>query len=164
MSLYTLPERRIHPTAILGSPPENRNWKPGDKNYGVLIWSNARINAYCTIDGGYEQATVIDNGAWLMAGVHIGHDAYIGRNTELAPHCSVGGHVHIGQNVKVGQGAIFKPRVRVGDGAVIGAGAVVTKDVPPHEVWAGVPAKKLKDAYETDEEMWHEQFERGRTR
>ena len=37
--------------------------------------------------------------------------------------------------------------VWIGDGAVIGASAIVTKDVPPYEIWGGVPAKRLKDRF-----------------
>jgi serine acetyltransferase len=49
----------------------------------------------------------------------------------------------IGHGVKIGQGAVFKPRVHVGDRAVIGAGAVVTKNVPAGETWVGNPARRL---------------------
>lgn len=52
--------------------------------------------------------------------------------------------VEIGDGVDIGMGAIFLPGVRVGEGAVIGAGSVVTHDVPPYEVWAGVPARCLR--------------------
>lgn len=165
----SFPLENIHPTALIGLPPENRNHKRGRLHKGVQVDKTARIGAYCTIDGGYEDVTRIGERAWLMKGCHVGHDAQIGHDTELAPHCSVGGHVNIGSNVKVGQGAIFKPRVRVGDGAVIGCGAVVVKDVSPHTVVAGNPAKFLRMAYETtpeyetDDEMWNKQFERGRT-
>lgn len=49
----------------------------------------------------------------------------------------------IGNDVWIGNGAIVINAVNVGDGAVIGAGAVVTKDIPPYSVVAGVPAKIL---------------------
>ena len=42
-------------------------------------------------------------------------------------------------------GAIVLQGVKIGDGAVVAAGAVVTKDIPANEVWGGVPAKKIKD-------------------
>jgi galactoside O-acetyltransferase len=43
----------------------------------------------------------------------------------------------------IGVNAVVMPGVTIGEGAVIGAGAVVTKDVPAWEIWAGVPAKKI---------------------
>ncbi|EJV0607116.1 CatB-related O-acetyltransferase [Vibrio parahaemolyticus] len=51
----------------------------------------------------------------------------------------------IGDNVWIGASVIILQGVTVGEGAVIGAGSVVTKNVPPLEVWAGVPAKKLSN-------------------
>ena len=52
--------------------------------------------------------------------------------------------VTIGNDVWIGRRAMIMPGVTVGDGVVIGAGAVVTKDVPPYTVVGGVPAKVLK--------------------
>jgi acetyltransferase-like isoleucine patch superfamily enzyme len=47
----------------------------------------------------------------------------------------------------IGAGAIILPGVRIGEGAIVGAGAVVTCDIPPYEVWAGVPARKISRSY-----------------
>ena len=51
---------------------------------------------------------------------------------------------HIGNDVWIGTRVIIMSGVKVGDGAVIGAGAIVTKDVPPYAVVVGVPAKVIK--------------------
>jgi acetyltransferase-like isoleucine patch superfamily enzyme len=61
-----------------------------------------------------------------------------------APWNRSGSGVTIGNNVWIGCGAIVLPSVLVGDGAVIGAGAVVTRDVPPRAIVAGVPAKLVR--------------------
>jgi virginiamycin A acetyltransferase len=54
-------------------------------------------------------------------------------------------NVEIGNDVWIGYNAIILPSVsKIGDGAVVGAGAVVTKDVPPYAIVAGVPAKVIK--------------------
>lgn len=50
----------------------------------------------------------------------------------------------IGSDVWIGHGVIIKQGVRIGDGCVLAAGAVVTKDVPPYAVVGGVPAKVIK--------------------
>ncbi len=52
--------------------------------------------------------------------------------------------VAIGHDVWIGHGATLLPGVRVGDGAVIAAGAVVSKPVGPYEIWGGVPARLIK--------------------
>ncbi|MHB2264336.1 DapH/DapD/GlmU-related protein [Aliihoeflea sp. PC F10.4] len=52
--------------------------------------------------------------------------------------------VNIGNDVWVGHGAVVMPGVTIGDGAVIGANAVVTRDVEPYEVVVGTPARHLR--------------------
>lgn len=58
-------------------------------------------------------------------------------NLEPAP-------IHIGKDVWIGSNATVLPGVTIGDGAVIAAGAIVTKDVPPFAVVGGSPAKVIK--------------------
>ena len=53
--------------------------------------------------------------------------------------------VKIGKDVWIGDGAKVLKGVTIGDGAIVGAGSVVTKDIPPYEIWAGVPAKCIKE-------------------
>ncbi|RAP42055.1 chloramphenicol acetyltransferase [Rhodovulum viride] len=53
----------------------------------------------------------------------------------------------IGHDTWIGHGAIVRPEVTVGDGAVVGAGAVVTRDVAPYTVVAGVPAVPIRDRF-----------------
>jgi UDP-N-acetylglucosamine acyltransferase len=133
----------IHPTAVIGDPPEHRDYKAMDPMYHPRIADSARIEALVTVDAGLFRPTSIGSRTWLMKKVHVGHDAIIGMGCEIAPLTSVGGEVMIGDRVKVGQGATFKPRVVVGSDAVIGMGAVVTKNVPAGETWVGNPARKL---------------------
>ena len=59
--------------------------------------------------------------------------------------------VEIGNDVSIGRSAIVLPGVRVGDGAVIGAGAIVTKDVPPYAIFAGNPAKLIRFRFNRDQ-------------
>jgi phosphonate metabolism protein (transferase hexapeptide repeat family) len=51
---------------------------------------------------------------------------------------------HVGHDTWIGHGAMIKPEVRLGDGAVVASGAVVTKDVAPYTIVAGTPAKVLR--------------------
>jgi acetyltransferase-like isoleucine patch superfamily enzyme len=72
------------------------------------------------------------------------------------------------ENCFIGSGAIINGNVRIGPNSIVGAGAVVTKDVPPDTIVAGVPAKKIASfdellekrrnnkeySYESYEEVW----------
>lgn len=53
-------------------------------------------------------------------------------------------HVTVGNDVWIGHGAVIMPGVSIGDGAIVGSSAVVTKDVEPYTIVAGVPAKPIK--------------------
>ena len=55
------------------------------------------------------------------------------------------GPVEIGDYVFIGPRAIILPNIKIGKGAVVAAGAIVTKDIPDFEIWGGVPAKKIND-------------------
>lgn len=60
--------------------------------------------------------------------------------------------IHIGNDVWIGTRAIILAGVHIGDGAIIGAGSVVTKDVPPYSIVAGVPARVIRQKY-TDKQI-----------
>ena len=54
------------------------------------------------------------------------------------------GEIHIGKGVMVGMESIIMPGVTIGDGAIIGAGSIVTKDIPAWTIATGRPAKVIK--------------------
>lgn len=55
------------------------------------------------------------------------------------------GEVVLEDGCDIVAGAIILPGVKIGEGAILGADAVVTRDIPPYEVWAGVPARKVRE-------------------
>lgn len=132
----------IHHSAYIGGPPEHRDWRPGDSIYEPEIDATARIEAYVTVDAGMKRPTTIGPRTWLLKnGTHVGHDATIGADCEIACGAKIGGFAKIGNGVKIGLNATILPYVTVGDGATIGAGAVVIHDIGNGETWAGVPAR-----------------------
>lgn len=60
---------------------------------------------------------------------------------------------HIGDDVWIGYGAIIMSGVNIANGSIIAAGSVVTKDTEPYSIYAGIPAKKIKDRFPTKEEV-----------
>ncbi|MCB2341077.1 CatB-related O-acetyltransferase [Clostridium estertheticum] len=60
------------------------------------------------------------------------------------------GDIEIGNDVWIGYDAIIMSGVKIGDGAIIGTRAVVTKDVPPYTIVGGVPAKVIKKRYDDE--------------
>lgn len=89
-----------------------------------------------------------------QGGIEIGDGAFIGHNVVLAtinhdlfPENKRKNHyapIKIGKNVWIGSNATILPNVSIGEWAVVAAGAVVTKDVPPFTVVGGVPAKAIR--------------------
>lgn len=78
----------------------------------------------------------------------VGHDVIMGDYVTLAPGVHVSGCVHIGKRAYIGTGAVIingtqQEPIVIGDDAVIGAGACVTRSIPSGETWGGIPARLL---------------------
>lgn len=126
---------RIEPGAIIRDQVEI-----GDH---AVIMMGAVINIGAVIGEG----SMIDMGAILGGRATVGKNCHIGAGTVLAgviepPSAEP---VVIEDNVLIGANAVVLEGIRVGEGAVVAAGAIVVDDVAPYTVVAGVPAKKIKD-------------------
>ena len=72
--------------------------------------------------------------------------------SHLTGHPVLRGDITIGNDCYIGQNSIIMSGVTVGDGGVVGAMSFVTKNIPPYEIWGGVPAKFIKKRF-TDEQI-----------
>lgn len=63
--------------------------------------------------------------------------------------------IHVGRNVWIGSGAQIMPEITIGDNFVIGAGSVVTKDIPANSVAYGVPCRVVREIGEKDREYYY---------
>lgn len=121
----------------------------------VLIGNNAVIMMGATINIGAEigDDTMIDMGAVLGGRAIVGKHSHIGAGTVLAGVVEPASAepVRVDDNVLIGANAVVIEGVHVGEGAVVAAGAVVTQDVAPHTMVAGVPAKFIKNVDEKTE-------------
>lgn len=92
---------------------------------------------------------VIGNYTSIAPGVQIGgmeHSLnWYSTSTDLSDRCVMANYTYIGNNVWIAANAIIRQGVRIGDGAVIGAGSFVNKDVPKNVVVVGSPAKIIRD-------------------
>ena len=86
---------------------------------------------------------VLDDWALVNVAVTLGHEARIGAGSVVNHGASISGGVTLEPGVLVGTGARVLQYLRVGEAATVGAGAVVTKDVPPGITVVGVPARAL---------------------
>lgn len=82
-------------------------------------------------------------GLLMNLGCTLGHDVRVGAFVTISPGCNVSGNCRIDDRAYLGTNSVLREGVQVGKDAVLGMGAVLTKDIPQKEVWIGNPAKKL---------------------
>ncbi len=144
-SYHTLDEIRVLFEKLTGREVDEafRIFPPFTADFGknIIVGKNVFFNSGCRLQ---------DHG-----GIFIGDNVLFGHNVVLATldhdldpakrdllHCAP---IRIGNDVWVGANATITKGVIIGDGAVIAAGAVVTRDVPPRTVVGGVPAKVIRE-------------------
>jgi acyl-[acyl carrier protein]--UDP-N-acetylglucosamine O-acyltransferase len=127
---------------IIGAPAESKR-HDGQKGFGVVIGNNVTIHGHATIDAGSQRPTIIDDGAYIMKTVHIGHDAIIHKDVTISPHVVVGGFVEIHEQTNIGMNATIHQRVTIPSKCMVGMSAVITKKTPlePNTVLVGNPAR-----------------------
>lgn len=89
----------------------------------------------------------------FKAGLHIGAESYIAFNARVMTHDFTRGlylHTRIGERCFIGGQSIILPGVSIGDDCIVGAGSVVTKDVPDNCAVAGNPAKIISRDIEVE--------------
>jgi sugar O-acyltransferase (sialic acid O-acetyltransferase NeuD family) len=81
----------------------------------------------------------------IMPGVVLTHDDVIDDYATFGTGARLAGSVHVCEGAYIGAGALIRENRTVGPWALVGMAAAVTKDVPAGEVWAGIPARYLRD-------------------
>jgi UDP-N-acetylglucosamine acyltransferase len=132
----------ISPYVTIGLPGEVRG--ENDIKGQVIIGNNNIVREFTSIQSPVRtDITKIGNHNYIMDKCHIGHDCILADNVTLAPFVCLG--IAVLENwVNMGMGSVAHPRVTIGEGAMIGAQAMVKGDVPKYQTWVGVPAKFVK--------------------
>jgi acetyltransferase-like isoleucine patch superfamily enzyme len=141
---------------------------------GSILWapqklqieSDVYIGKYCTIqvNGRIGRYSMIANNVGIVG--RLDHDyRIVGKPIRYAPWIgnensreSESSTVDVEEDVWIGYGAIILSGVIVGRGAIVAAGSVVTKDVAPYTIVAGVPAKKIGIRFNEEQIQKHEQI------
>ena len=110
---------------------------------GVIIGDNVEIGNNACIDSGTFESTVIGNNVKIDNLVHIAHNVTIGERTLITACAEISGSVKIGSDVWIAPNVSIIQKVSIGDGALVGIGSTVTKDVSPGLTVFGSPARAV---------------------
>ena len=125
----------------IGAEPQHKAYKGeptrveiGDRN---IFREFVTIHRGTTID---NSITSVGSDNMLMAYSHIAHDCSVGDHVTMANGASLAGHTHVEDYCILGGFALIHQFCRIGEGAFIGYGSGVSKDVPPFVMASGYPA------------------------
>jgi acetyltransferase-like isoleucine patch superfamily enzyme len=148
---------------VLAGNPNPYEW--------IAIGPGTEIQRHCSIWIGEDESKEpkLSLGEWVFLGQ--GTHLSVMRSMKIGNHCLIGAYSYlltnnhrfddrnipirhqgyvekpliIGDDVWIGAHCVIMPGIVIGRGAIIGAGSVLTKDVGEYEIWAGNPAKKIRD-------------------
>ncbi len=113
----------------------------------ISLGKNVQFGKYCSI------AVDMKVGNYVLFAGHVSciggndHTFNIPQQTIWNSPRGIEKPIIIEDDVWIGNGCTLLGGITIGKGAIIAAGAVVTKDIPPCEIWGGIPARKIKDRF-----------------
>ena len=116
---------------------------------GVILEDEVEIGSNTCVDRGSLGDTVVGRGTKIDNLVQVAHNVRIGPRCLIAGQAGFAGSARAGQGVLIGGGTMIGGHTMVGDGARIGGGSGVTNEVPPGEVWSGLPARPHRETLRT---------------
>lgn len=116
----------IHPFAVIGVDVQIGK--------GSVVMANAVINSSAKVG----QHCIINTGAIIE------HDNVLADYVHVSPNVALAGTVHVGEGTHIGIGASVKNNLEIVGEVVVGAGAVVVKDICEKGVYIGVPARRME--------------------
>lgn len=122
---------------------ENGDWFKFPQIGGLSIGDNVDIGSFTAIDRGALSVTKIGDNTKIDGKCKIAHNVVVGKNVVFTGGSGAGGSCVIGDNVWVGSAAKIKDWVKIGEGAFLGMGSVVIRNVKPNTKVFGNPAKEL---------------------
>lgn len=151
-SMPSINNSQLHKTCRIGTGSAISNTKMGMYSYCgehtcismAEVGRFTSISAYCSIGGG---AHPID---WASTSPVFTAERSILRVNFSRNHFNTHKKTCIGNDVWIGAHSLIKSGITIADGAVIGMGSVVTKDVGPYEIWAGNPAKLIRKRFDDE--------------
>lgn len=118
----------VHPTAVVSG--------------SSVLGPGSVLLAHCVLTAAVRVGAHVA----VMPQVVLTHDDEVGDFATLASGVRLGGGVRLGRGAYVGAGSLVREYTGVGAWSLTGMGSTVLADVPPGEVWAGSPARRLRDA------------------
>ena len=130
-------------------PPLYANWGGKHVHFGSYVYANFCLSLVDDSHIYVGDHVMFAPRVTVAAGTHPIHPGLRSKQAQYNMP------VHIGTNVWIGANSVILPGVSIGDNSVIGAGSVVTKDIPANVVAVGNPCKVLREIGERDLEYYH---------
>lgn len=130
-------------------PPFHANWGGKNVHFGNGVYANFNLTMVDDCDIFVGNNVLFGPNVTVSAGTHPIHPEL--RSKQAQYNISI----HIGNNVWIGANSVILPGVNIGDNSVIGAGSIVTKDIPSNVVAVGNPCRVLREINENDMKYYY---------